>query len=103
VTDHTERPIGPAVSRWRHMSPRERAFAFWLTLRRGWQRSIDVTRASTYCTDTDRVMVEFRPGGTMTIASVGALVTFETVLAHIERDFGAEARAQAEQLSTREG
>ncbi len=99
VADHTERPTGRHLSRWRHMSARERAYAYRLLLLQGWEGRRDVTTAASYCTDTDRVCVEWHVGNPRAACAVAALAasdTAETALASIERTFGAAARARAE-------
>lgn len=85
------RPDGPNVVGSDGMSSRERAFACWLALRRGW--SLEPTRWS-YCSDSDQVLVEFRRGGTCTFSVVR--YEEEETLSLIEERFGADARRRTE-------
>ena len=104
TTNPTERPTG-ALSRWKHMSPRERAAACRLVLVAWWQRDVvDVARASTYCTDSDRVCVELKPGdprGACAFGAVGRDV--DAILASIETEYGPAARAWTESTIQQEG
>lgn len=85
-------PGGPNVVGFDGMGRRERAFACWLALRRGWE--LEAARWS-YCGDTDQVLVEFERGGTCTFS----LVKFEEeqTLALIEERFGADALRRTEE------
>lgn len=89
----TESPDPVNASGWAQMSRRERAFAAWLQLRRGWTG--DLTNLATYDMETDRVVVEYERFGTIIVGVVGR--DAEETLARIEERFGPEARRRAEE------
>lgn len=81
------------ASRWPQMSRLERAFAAWLLLRAGWTHTT-LPACSWYCTDTDRVLIEYEPGGTARFMVVKW--DADDTLARIEAAYGVEARRRAE-------
>lgn len=85
-------PSGPNVCGFDGMSRRERVFACWLALRRGW--NLEPARWS-YCGDSDQALVEFQPEGTCTFSVVR--YEAERTLTLIEESFGADARRRAEE------
>jgi hypothetical protein len=88
-------PSGPGLSTWKYMSRRERLHACALAFVAGYDlRSITASR---YDTDADVVLVPGpgRDAGAWRVCGSDA----DATAAEIERRWGAEARAQAEQLA----
>lgn len=75
------------------MSRRERLFAAWLQLRSGWDH-IDLRTAAAYDMESDRVVIEWEPGGTVWFAV--CRWDADRTLMEIEERFGADARRRAE-------
>lgn len=93
TTNVTELPDPNRASTWAQMTRRERAFAVWLQLRRGWTGALE--RLASYDMESDRVIVEYEPMGTVIIGVVGREA--EDTLARIEERFGVDARRRAEE------
>lgn len=93
--NHLAPPSSPHLSRWAHMSTKERAKAAYLALDAGWD--VDLPAASAYDSDSNTVVVSGPgTGGTATWGVCSR--TAEHYLARIGERFGDKALARVREV-----